>query len=707
MGLFGIGNKKDKSSNKTDEKGLRLLFDRLWSRPPGSNSINKLDAYHGSPLIEDLHRICSDVAFSLFNFNIYNKKDWLLNKHKAKPLDHPIRSLLEQPCKSEENIDSYDFYKSYPAYYNLCGEWPLIVLRENGLPNEFFVVPPLWVLSFPAANYPWYRVSAYTGTGRAKYVNVAKEDMIIMRNCDLRNPYDRGKGDVEILADEIDTEDLMIKYAQSFFANNATPEIIISSLFRSQSEMDNAKQSWLDRMKGKSKTPAFISGDKTQVIPVGFTQRESDFEKSRTNLIAQGRQHFGLPPEIKGIVENSNRATIEAAEHIYCKHNLMPKILRFQAWVNNTITRLYPDGNDIVVIYDNITPKDKLFLKDMGIQAWNANLITLNEARDLLDLPDEKTELGEKRLRDLAPAFPQFPETQEEPEKEKEELQKSIIKALSVKQFSENVRKAFWDEIITKAEKEENSFIEASKEIGIKQEREFKSILIPKLKGKKSVEEQKKALDEAIELYFVKKLNLSVTQALKQPWVKSIYNGISTASTLLQIKPDFKLFDKSLTKFFKTQGLDKAKRINQTTKYALKIEIEKIMESGGSTFDIEKQIKQTYSALTGETMSAWRAENIARTETMGSLNYGALERYKKSGVTKKEWLSEYDDKVRSYADGDKFDHTSAGIPNPIVDIDDPFEVSNEFLNYPGDSSLGASAGNICACRCTVLPVIED
>jgi phage portal protein BeeE len=706
MDFLGFGKKKatSRNDNNSTPATIQQVFERLWSRPPGGNTLAKLEAYHVSPLLEDLHRVSDDLAADARHFKVYRKAEWIANEHKAKPIDHPIWALLEKPCKSEKNIDSFSFYKFFPIYYELCGEFAFIIMRDaRGLPYELFTVPPNWILSFPSSTMPYYRVSSTTGTGRSRYIMVDPNDMLIMRDCNAWNPYDRGRGAVELMDDEIDLENFMIKYQKDFFSNNATPEIIVSSIFRSQQDIDAAKQSWIDRLRGKNRAPAFINGDKTIVTPVGINQREADYVKSRAGLFDQARQHFAVPPELKGQVENSNRATIEAAEHIYSKFTRKPKLDKWEFFVNDKLVMQYPDGDQIIVIYDNIVPNDLLFKRDTGLQGWNANLLTLNEARESIGYAPDNTGIGDKRMRELLPAPTSFSgETLVQEAEAQQELEKSIVDLVTIKSYSPNIKKAYWDEFVTKAEKEEPGFIAASAAFGSKQEAEFKKLLSSKLKKSMSAKQQEAALNEALDEYFNKSLNISVVAALKKPWVKSIYNGVKTASTLIGAKPEFYLFDESITKFLNKKGLDKAKQINLTTKLELRDTISQTIKNAGSIMDIEKNIQETYGKLIGQDMPASRAENIARTETIGSANYGALERYKKSDIEEKEWLPEYDDRVRAYSEGNKFDHTSVGVPNPVVPIDEPFEVSGELMQYPGDSSMGASAGNICQCRCVVL-----
>ena len=59
----------------------------------------------------------------------------------------------------------------------------------------------------------------------------------------------------------------------------------------------------------------------------------------------------------------------------------------------------------------------------------------------------------------------------------------------------------------------------------------------------------------------------------------------------------------------------------------------------------------------------------------------------------KLWVSAGDERVRR----GKFSHVKAD--GQKVNVDEPFVVSGEFLKIPGDSSLGASLGNIIRCRC--------
>jgi hypothetical protein len=99
----------------------------------------------------------------------------------------------------------------------------------------------------------------------------------------------------------------------------------------------------------------------------------------------------------------------------------------------------------------------------------------------------------------------------------------------------------------------------------------------------------------------------------------------------------------------------------------------------------------------------WRARRIAMTEAAKVENAGELEGYRQNEfVTLKGWLCSFLELSREAhieADGRYSD-------DPIP-LDDPFSVGGEQMMEPLDDSLGATAGNIINCKCTLFPQTEE
>lgn len=86
-----------------------------------------------------------------------------------------------------------------------------------------------------------------------------------------------------------------------------------------------------------------------------------------------------------------------------------------------------------------------------------------------------------------------------------------------------------------------------------------------------------------------------------------------------------------------------------------------------------------------------RAQRIARTESTGATNYGAVQALKDEGRTHKKWVATKDKRTRP-------EHVQAD--GQIVPVDGEFEVGGYRLVMPGDPS--ASAHLVINCRCTIV-----
>ena len=98
----------------------------------------------------------------------------------------------------------------------------------------------------------------------------------------------------------------------------------------------------------------------------------------------------------------------------------------------------------------------------------------------------------------------------------------------------------------------------------------------------------------------------------------------------------------------------------------------------------------------------YRAERLVRSAYNTASNHSHLEALLEAGFPNKRWLTSRDARVRRPTGSSPFDHRSA--EGQTVPVDKPFIVSGEPLMFPGDSSRGASIGNVANCRCSVIGV---
>lgn len=129
--------------------------------------------------------------------------------------------------------------------------------------------------------------------------------------------------------------------------------------------------------------------------------------------------------------------------------------------------------------------------------------------------------------------------------------------------------------------------------------------------------------------------------------------------------------------------------VTETTKKLIRTNVASALQEGTSIPDFARQLRKDYG------FSLRRGTLIGRTEIVSASNAGSVLGAQASGVpTRKIWLSTQDDRTRDLhimVSGQK-------VPN----LETPFKVGGDEMQYPGDSSLGAAASNTINCRCTVI-----
>ena len=87
-----------------------------------------------------------------------------------------------------------------------------------------------------------------------------------------------------------------------------------------------------------------------------------------------------------------------------------------------------------------------------------------------------------------------------------------------------------------------------------------------------------------------------------------------------------------------------------------------------------------------------RAMFISECVANSILNYRQYSKAVKAGKTKKKWIDVGDKRERK---------THLEVGETILPIDEPFSVGDSLLQFPKDTSLGASADEIVNCRCSI------
>lgn len=348
-----------------------------WTNPPERNTEEWIRTFRTNPRLAVVERIASDLSFA--EGKLFRVDE---NGDEQEITAHPFLDFWANPNPLHE-MSSAALWRLLEIYLKLKGEGYFIMERDEfGRPAELWPVPTHWVQMTPYQGFPYYTVRLTNG----QLMEVPADDMFVMKDLDPYDPFKRGLGQSEALADEIETDEYAAKFQKRFFFNDATPNIIIGMPKSTEEQRKRFLAEWMQRFKGvfQSHGVATVNGDVT-VNKIGESMKDMDMVNGRTFLRNAALEHYGVPREIMGITESSNRATSEAAQFIYAQNVLMPILRRREEAINHQLIPWF--GDDLVWHFDDIVPRNQEFDKAVGLDGWNAGLLTKDEAREKLGMP--------------------------------------------------------------------------------------------------------------------------------------------------------------------------------------------------------------------------------------------------------------------------------------------------------------------------------
>ena len=227
-----------------------------WSNPPERNTAEWVDAFRKNPRLAVVNKIASDLSYA--DGKLYEVD---VNGEEKEIKEHPFLDFWDNPNPLFE-FTSNAIWKLQEIYLLLKGEGYFIIeRRQDGTPAELWPVPTHWVAETPYLNNPFYRVQLSNGNS----MQVSVDDMFVMKDLNPMDPFRRGLGQAEAIADEIEIDEYAAKFQKRFFYNDATPALLISAPGSQKEERDRIAEIWRNKFKGvnNSHNIAVIGADFT------------------------------------------------------------------------------------------------------------------------------------------------------------------------------------------------------------------------------------------------------------------------------------------------------------------------------------------------------------------------------------------------------------------------------------------------------------
>lgn len=249
--------------------------------------------------------------------------------------------------------------------------WPITPNAITKLPTP---AEPAFMISLPTGQFP-----------------IPMEEVFWMIDPDPVVPYSRGSGVAQSLDDELSTDDEAAKTVRAFFEKQARPDILITGKGLNPEKTKKIEEDWIEKQSGfwNAFKPHFMSE------AVEVTTFQQDFQAMQFIPLRQYErdtiiQVFGIPPEIIGILSNSNRATIEAADLFFSRYTLTPILNQMREAFQKQLVPKFDDTGLIEIDFVSPIQEDKDYKLAVMTAAPYAFLIDeVRAAADEEPLPDE------------------------------------------------------------------------------------------------------------------------------------------------------------------------------------------------------------------------------------------------------------------------------------------------------------------------------
>ena len=234
------------------------------------------------------------------------------------------------------------FVESLQQFIDLTGEGPILVSRNemSTMPLELWPIRPDRLEPVPDRD-EFLKGWIYTSPDGEK-VPLEPDELIHIKMPNPTDPY-RGLGPVQALMTDLDSTRYAGQFNRNFFLNDATPGGIIEMEGRlGDDEWREFNERWREGHQGVSnahRVAMIENGGKWRDRQ--YTMRDMQFSELRNISREVIREAFALHPHMLGLTEDINRANAEAAEDVFARWVLKPRLDRIKDALNHQLLPLF------------------------------------------------------------------------------------------------------------------------------------------------------------------------------------------------------------------------------------------------------------------------------------------------------------------------------------------------------------------------------
>lgn len=344
------------------------------------NAEEVLRAYHSSP---PLHMAVSAIARTV------GEVSYLWEDERE-----PDNFSLTRPNRWHQ---SSEFFGLVAAYLKLTGKVYLIK-ADTAEGIELLPIPKHLVEDPDTRSGKWLLKDGAISLSKTEY---ARDELIILQDPSLLDPYMDGRGSGQVVGSDIDIDEAGAQHTAAYLENHARPDSIVSINGASDAMLKKFETSMRQKHggpKNSGKVEAFADTEiDVQTLMSPFD--DLGVEGLRRQSAQVVRQVFGVPPSIVGDVSDTNRATAETEGYLFKKNVIKPLVDKIVEAMNAQFVKV-DLGEGLQIITGAVVPDDRRFKSQLYEDIPQA--FTVDEARALAGL-EPMDDGGERTLSEAAP----------------------------------------------------------------------------------------------------------------------------------------------------------------------------------------------------------------------------------------------------------------------------------------------------------------
>jgi HK97 family phage portal protein len=521
--------------------------------------------------------------------------------------NHPLYNLWKNP---NPHMSASDFTHMYGMLMQIYGEtfWYKAKGERTNKTKELYLLNPVAMeLVISGGELTGYVLHKANG-------NQVPFSLDEIYHDKLPNPFNewRGMSILERSAVYVDTEIVSSVFTLNYMKNNASPSGIVSLPDMDANTFKQFASQWREGYEGPENAgkTAFIRGGEASFKAVGATLKDVDAEVTRNMAKEDVLMMLEVPKPLLGMADGDGlgRASIETLYYIYNREKIEPMMKRLDQVWTHLLKEIDQDTRKHVA-HESPVPEDKDYMLAVHTKGVNV-FMTVNEVREQMGLPPIKG--GDEIMpKNTVPTTDQ--------KSVKRVTLKTVDKMLDIKKLNEDQEK-FRSELVENTKLYETKAKTALSKIINKQEAE----VIGKINASsKSYEEW---LFNVLD--YTKEIGdelAPIIVELMEVQSQNVTNFIS--GQLFTINAEVR--DQVKANILRIAGI-----FNQDTIVALQATLTEGSTAGESLAKLKHRVEDTFSDAKG-----YRAERIARTESLRASNSTAERVYQESGYKTVKWFA--------------------------------------------------------------------